>query len=264
MTIFENFPQKSENVTIYTSRLYITYKNPNISTNMVKLNAQLESAERKIQDLENGLTEKLNSITKTQGSLSNQQSQIRIKQSEFQNDIKDKITLADCKQMVEEKQYLRANDLDGKLSNYANTDSIKDLEEQISSAVTTDPIYFLAHCTSTFSNTGGTIPFQNVVEELNSGFTGSTGVMTAKIRGLYHFSFSDASGGHKPRASIMHNNIELCEAFGTSPNWETVSCSATVLLDINDTVYVKLISNKVYCSSGHPYGTFSGFLITKL
>ena len=233
---------------------------------MAKQNAQLESAERKIKTLENDLTEKLNSITSTKGALSNQQSQIRIKQTELENEIKDKISLADCKKMIEEKQYLRVNDLDEKLSDYANADSIKDLEEQISNVATTDPIYFTAHCKANFASSGGTIPFENVHEELNSGFTGSTGIMTAKRRGIYHFSVSDATGGNNPNLMIMHNNVKLCDAWSTTQSayWNTVSCSATVLLDVNDTVYVKLVNGIFYGHSTDPYATFTGFMVAPL
>jgi len=80
---------------------------------MAKVTSQLESAERKIQKLENdwqSSTEEIKTIGTQQGSLSNQQTEIRIKQTEFENLIKDKITLAECNKMLETKQYLHSND----------------------------------------------------------------------------------------------------------------------------------------------------------
>ena len=154
------------------------------------------------------------------------------------------------------------NDLDDKLKDLATINDIKTLEEQLTSAPPTDLIYFTAQCTSTFRHTEQTVIFSKIIAGSPVAFERS--VFTAKVRGIYHFAFSNAHGGHVPHIQIMHNDRAVCNAYSNeSSHWETISCSATLMLDVNDTVYVKLLSGKVLCSSSTPYAIFNGFLITR-
>ena len=127
----------------------------------------------------------------------------------------------------------------------------------------TKPVYFTARATQD-TTASAIIPFSNVHGEQDSGFIGSTGIMTAKISGLYYLTFSLETKikSTSTNAELHHNGNRVCRGYSNGETYEMISCSVTIILKQNDTVNVKLTQGKIH--SGTESCTFTGFLIHNL
>jgi len=128
-------------------------------------------------------------------------------------------------------------------------------------------VYFTAHAAGTISIVGP-IPFANVLVDRNSGLDHSTGEITIRTAGVYHF-VSSVRQFCKNIAwiSIVHNGKNVCSAY-TNMNQggelgcdeSMISCASTIVANKNDNVHVKLHKG-ILDGATDPYCTFTGFLI---
>ncbi|XP_031435281.1 uncharacterized protein LOC116223296 isoform X4 [Clupea harengus] len=104
---------------------------------------------------------------------------------------------------------------------------------------------------------------ERLVERLQSE---NEGVFTAPVRGVYYFAVFAHGGGHayRPTAVALHKNDELAVvAYSQQPSLSiSPSNGASLLLEVGDVVYVKLVLGAwVYDSSLSHFNTFSGHLL---
>jgi hypothetical protein len=115
----------------------------------------------------------------------------------------------------------------------------------------------------------GTIPakaivvFENVLENINNDYNKHSGVFTAPIRGLYHFTAS----ARQSRSGYLHlglfkNAKEM--AVSVAVNYNSLTISVALILDKKDHVYVKNIWNKSSGIVGAGQSYFSGHLVQRM
>ena len=156
--------------------------------------------------------------------------------------------------------------IDQKIEKVPNENDLNELRSKLNDIKNdkedTVQAYFTAKGTSTFSTGGQPLPFSQILAQSNSGFDGSTGTMTVKLGGLYHFSASVMSSGSSTvDMSLMHNDNDFHRALATGGGYKITSTSATLVVQPGDNIYIKLHSGTAN-SSG--YRIFTGFKISDL
>lgn len=99
---------------------------------------------------------------------------------------------------------------------------------------------------------------------MGAGFNQDTGVFTTKHKGVYMFTISALAHNNSGSKyfSLMHNNIQICRAYDNDDvRHNTMSCSATIALNSNDLVYIKLEGGTIRTDE---YTIFTGTLIQSL
>ncbi|XP_031434517.1 flagellar attachment zone protein 1-like isoform X2 [Clupea harengus] len=110
-----------------------------------------------------------------------------------------------------------------------------------------------------------TLIYRHVFTNTGNAYNPNTGVFTAPVRGVYHFSVFMHGTGHAsiPTGVSLHKNEEhVVIAHSHQPSYSVnPSNGASLLLEVGDVVYVKLWPNAwVYDSYNH-HTTFSGHLL---
>jgi len=126
------------------------------------------------------------------------------------------------------------------------------------------PIHITATTTSGLYPTSGTVIFNNVVSDHESGYEPSTGKLTAKKAGYYYISTAVMSySSSQGRIDLYHNNNLIAKALGGNPShYQMLPLVATLKLDVGDVIDVRVGAGKIYGSSA--YSTFSAFMISAL
>ena len=117
--------------------------------------------------------------------------------------------------------------------------------------------------------THGTIPgktivvFENVLENTDNDYNKHSGVFTAPIRGLYHFTAS----ARQSRSGYLHlglfkNAKEM--AVSVAVNYNSLTISVALILDKKDHVYVKNIWTQSSGIVGVGQSYFSGHLVQRM
>ncbi|XP_031435279.1 heavy metal-binding protein HIP-like isoform X2 [Clupea harengus] len=111
-----------------------------------------------------------------------------------------------------------------------------------------------------------TLIYRHVITNTGNAYNPNTGVFTAPVRGVYYFAVFAHGGGHayRPTAVALHKNDELAVvAYSQQPSLSiSPSNGASLLLEVGDVVYVKLVLGAwVYDSSLSHFNTFSGHLL---
>ncbi len=195
-----------------------------------------------------------NKIKEDVDAIVSQRNAIRTKQSTFAEEVKDKVDRNELKTRSHEHFPYKAK--------------IEQIEKELSllSSVSRNSphaIFFTAHPNTDYESYNTIIPFQTIVEEEGDSFDGNTGIFTAKIPGVYHFSASLMKYDNKNLYfRIFKNDDEICWGYDqdNNDNFNMVTCSATLKLTSGDRVYVKMSDGQLYSGT---YSTFTGFLITK-
>ena len=201
------------------------YPSARNSNRIAAIEADIEQNQNKIEENQNNIEENQNKIEESQNKIEENQNNIE----ENQNNIEE------------------------------NQNNIEENQNKISEVA-----YFTATPTAHFSTGGQPIPFPNIVNEQNSGFDGSTGVMTTQIKGLYHFTASImADSSAQLDVYLMHNNNPVHRAYESASGYNMVTVTATLPLQIGDSVFVKINSGPSYGSSVH-YGVFTAFKISAI
>lgn len=123
------------------------------------------------------------------------------------------------------------------------------------------------YATKTNGNTGtsGTIVYNNVLLNIGSGYSASTGIFTAPVSGTYQFNITaiSATGGYVETAvyyngtSSMVFNIRGSGSTGTTAGAGGGFC---YFMNATDTMRCGVAGSASQFGDG-PYTTFSGYLI---
>ena len=111
------------------------------------------------------------------------------------------------------------------------------------------------------------IPFDEVILDVNNDYDDVTGIYTAPVDGLYHFSHNNLAnadcGGNHINIALEVNGVFITKSPGEA--YSSASSSTTVQLAANDQVWVS--TGTWLCEwlfIGNYYNTFSGYLIERV
>lgn len=124
------------------------------------------------------------------------------------------------------------------------------------------PVHITATMTSESHLSSGTVIFNNIVSDHESGYDPSTGKLTAKKAGYYYISTAVMSySSSQGRIDLYHNNKFIARALGNdSSHYQMLPLVATLKLDVGDVIDVRIGAGKIYGSSA--YCTFSAVMIS--
>ena len=93
----------------------------------------------------------------------------------------------------------------------------------------------------------------------------STGLFIAPVKGAYHFELYIGANGHPsyPSAAwLVRNGHNICMAYDHRPSHFGSSANgATLLLEVGDVVFLRLMVNTRVHDDINNYSTFSGHLL---
>nr|XP_029530091.1 complement C1q-like protein 2 [Oncorhynchus nerka] len=111
-----------------------------------------------------------------------------------------------------------------------------------------------------------TLVFQRVLSNVGNAYNPTTGIFTAPVRGLYHFTFTAFDWGWTTMtgASLRRNGQVMVSVYDEKEGGssESSSNSATFLLQVGEQVYVALWGQgrRISDNENH-YSSFNGFLL---
>ncbi|CDQ77732.1 unnamed protein product [Oncorhynchus mykiss] len=111
-----------------------------------------------------------------------------------------------------------------------------------------------------------TLVFQRVLSNVGNAYNPTTGIFTAPVRGLYHFTFTAFDWGWTTMtgASLRRNGQLMVSVYDEKEGGssESSSNSATFLLQVGEQVYVALWrhGHRISDNENH-YSSFNGFLL---
>ncbi|CAG5929582.1 unnamed protein product [Menidia menidia] len=112
--------------------------------------------------------------------------------------------------------------------------------------------------------TDTTVKYRTVRTNLGSAYNPSTGIFTAPVQGIYHFSFFyHAGGSHYAHLVLIQNDGKVAEAYDHKTNADTADNGGNAVflhLEQGDNVFVRLGANTHIWGNDH-ISTFSGFLL---
>jgi len=129
---------------------------------------------------------------------------------------------------------------------------------------------FFATRTGTTVSVGSDYVFDNVVTNIGSHYSSSTGKFTAPIAGIYLFGANilamdntNANGFIivKNNASVVSNELGRARSHDGGHLHNTISLSVTVSLSASDTVFCHVSEGSMYGGSSNAWCTFSGHLV---
>ncbi|XP_024292153.1 complement C1q-like protein 2 [Oncorhynchus tshawytscha] len=111
-----------------------------------------------------------------------------------------------------------------------------------------------------------TLVFQRVLSNVGNAYNPTTGIFTAPVRGLYHFTFTAFDWGWTTMtgASLRRNGQVMVSVYDEKERGssESSSNSATFLLQVGEQVYVALWRHGYRISDNeNHYSSFNGFLL---
>ena len=198
----------------------------------------------------------MDNLNSNQKAIFDQQSGLKSSQLAMEDILKEKISAAKFNKLFDEQLKSNPN-----LPTIEQFNEFKNQLENLGKANT--PAYFSANPIRDFATNGQPIPFEKIISESNSGFDGPTGTMTTKISGLYHFSASIMkTSGRSTMLLLMHNEHIITRAFSTTTGYDMLTLTATILLKVNDKIFIKLDSSQGIHSNSNVYGIFTGVKIS--
>ncbi|XP_039633707.1 complement C1q-like protein 4 [Perca fluviatilis] len=104
--------------------------------------------------------------------------------------------------------------------------------------------------------------FKYVPTNIGNAYNSNTGVFTAPVRGAYHFEWTVSSNkGQESGGWLVKNSANVFLAYQDGSGWMTSSKAATLLLEVGDVVFVRLMPNTVVFDNLNHHTTFSGHLL---
>ncbi|XP_059208075.1 complement C1q-like protein 4 [Centropristis striata] len=114
-------------------------------------------------------------------------------------------------------------------------------------------------------NVPTTLIFKHVQTNIGNGYNKRTGILTAPVKGAYHFEWhvgTIADNKHPSAAALIKNSEIIGMAWeGQKTGYGTGSNSVTLLLEVGDAVFVRLWHNTMMYDSLYHYYWFSGHLL---
>ncbi|XP_042367109.1 complement C1q-like protein 2 [Plectropomus leopardus] len=113
------------------------------------------------------------------------------------------------------------------------------------------------------------VKYQKTLSNIDHSYNPATGMFTARVRGMYYFSFTmynNSSGKPNSVVSLMMNSQMLVSTWDTEGDdyHGSATNGAVVQLEAGDSVYVKLYAHRVLYDDSNHYNTFRGFLLFTL
>ncbi|OWF56505.1 uncharacterized protein LOC110446775 [Mizuhopecten yessoensis] len=106
-----------------------------------------------------------------------------------------------------------------------------------------------------------TIPFDNVVTNVGNGYSKMNGIFSAPVDGIYSFTAIVRSYMNSEAHLIITKNGERIGNVYKGDQDRTATCTAVLVLNAGDHVYVQNTNASVTDLFGFDYSSFSGFLI---
>ncbi|CAL8373756.1 unnamed protein product [Boreogadus saida] len=126
----------------------------------------------------------------------------------------------------------------------------------------------LGHSISPVSN-DITVKYQEIISNMGNGYNPATGIFTARVSGMYYFSYTmynDVAPKPKSFMSLMKNGQRIVSTWDTKGNDSNDSATnaAVLQLEAGDDVYTLLYATFQIYDDPANYNTFSGFLLFPL
>uniref|UniRef100_A0A3P9DFB1 C1q domain-containing protein n=1 Tax=Maylandia zebra TaxID=106582 RepID=A0A3P9DFB1_9CICH len=113
-------------------------------------------------------------------------------------------------------------------------------------------------------NTETTLVFKHVVTNIGNAYNPYTGIFTAPVRGVYHFELHMFGHGGVAVGAYLYKNqglVVIAYEHQTAAGELSGSNGASLLLEVGDQVFVRLLDGRrIYDNQNH-HTTFSGHLI---
>ncbi|TDH05318.1 hypothetical protein EPR50_G00143560 [Perca flavescens] len=108
-----------------------------------------------------------------------------------------------------------------------------------------------------------TLIYKYVPTNIGNAYNSNTGVFTAQVRGAYHFEWhfaGDNSGGSA--GWLVKNSQKVFAVYEQQASgWVGVSNGVTLLLEVGDVVFVRLVASSLVFDNFNHHTTFSGHLL---
>ncbi|XP_070704695.1 complement C1q-like protein 2 [Pempheris klunzingeri] len=110
------------------------------------------------------------------------------------------------------------------------------------------------------------LKYKRVFSNTGNSYNPATGIFTAVVKGMYFFRFSmfnNLKSTPSSVVSLMKDGVRLTSVWDTSgADANDMGSNAVVVpLEVGDSVYVELQSNRMVYDDGMNYNTFTGFLL---
>ncbi|KAF1378095.1 hypothetical protein PFLUV_G00186100 [Perca fluviatilis] len=110
-----------------------------------------------------------------------------------------------------------------------------------------------------------TLIYKHVPTNIGNAYNSNTGVFTAPVRGAYNFEWSVGArgdGSHGSGAWLVKNSENVFMAWERQIQYHgTASKGVTLLLEVGDVVFVRLVANTLAFDDKDHHATFSGHLL---
>ncbi|XP_038126393.1 complement C1q-like protein 2 [Cyprinodon tularosa] len=116
-------------------------------------------------------------------------------------------------------------------------------------------------------STDVTLKFSKVFSNFGQGYNPNTGIFTSPVRGVYYFRFTffEVDNANWMGVRLYHNSKLIMINYDRSSSYyENMSNGVILQLNIDDVVYMVLVSPYTVFDDHRNYSTFTGFLLFPL
>ncbi|XP_039671801.1 complement C1q-like protein 4 [Perca fluviatilis] len=109
-----------------------------------------------------------------------------------------------------------------------------------------------------------TLIFRHVTTNIGNAYNSNTGLFTAPVRGAYHFELhvGGENGAHASGCWLVKNAENVFIAYENQvAGFMSSSSGVTLLLEVGDVVFVRMVATTFVFDNGNHHTTFSGHLL---
>ncbi|KAL4618297.1 complement C1q-like protein 4 [Arapaima gigas] len=113
-------------------------------------------------------------------------------------------------------------------------------------------------------NTGTTLVYKTVLTNIGSAYNPATGIFTAPVRGVYHFSYYCHGGSSQTISVNLHKNgqhMTVAYELNSTDSNDNVSNGVSLQLEVGEQVYLHLAANAHIWGNSYNPSTFNGMLL---